>query len=168
MACCSPDAKPGACATRSGLPDSLSGHLDKYAPEGYTRRVTRAEAVLDVLRHQGVRRASGLPLYIQIAEALEAALNGAELPMASALPSEHELSQALGALSPAGRAVLRKPVPAVLEGDPAGEVLRLAQTRGADLVIAGARGVSMIEGLLVGSVADRLLRKMPCSVLLVH
>ena len=68
--------------------------------------MTRAEAVLDVLRLQGVRRASGLPLYIQIAEALEAALNGAELPMASALPSEHELSQALGVSRPTIRQAL--------------------------------------------------------------
>jgi len=33
-----------------------------------------------VLRQQGVRRASGLPLYIQIAEALEAAVTRAEVP----------------------------------------------------------------------------------------
>jgi DNA-binding GntR family transcriptional regulator len=68
--------------------------------------VTNAEAVLDVLRQQGVRRASGLPLYIQIAEALEAALNGAELPLASALPSEHELSQTLGVSRPTIRQAL--------------------------------------------------------------
>ena len=68
--------------------------------------MTNAEAVLEVLRHQGVRRASGLPLYIQIAEALEAALNGAELPLTSALPSEHELSQALGVSRPTIRQAL--------------------------------------------------------------
>ena len=65
-----------------------------------------AEAVLDVLRQQGVRRASGLPLYIQIAEALEAALERAELPMTTALPSEHELSQALGVSRPTVRQAL--------------------------------------------------------------
>ena len=36
------------------------------------------------------------------------------------------------------------------------------------LIIAGARGASMIKGLLVGSVADRLLKEARCSVLLVH
>lgn len=55
----------------------------------------------------------------------------------------------------------------VREGDPAGEILSLAEEREADLIIAGARGASLIEGLLVGSVADRLLRDAPCSVLLV-
>jgi len=68
--------------------------------------VANADAVLQVLRLQGVRRASGMPLYIQIAEALEAALNGAELPLASALPSEHELSQALGVSRPTIRQAL--------------------------------------------------------------
>ena len=68
--------------------------------------MTNAGAVLDVLRRQGVRRASGMPLYIQIAEALEGALNGAELPLASALPSEHELSQALGVSRPTIRQAL--------------------------------------------------------------
>jgi DNA-binding GntR family transcriptional regulator len=64
------------------------------------------EAVLDVLRQQGVRRASGMPLYIQIAEALEAALIRADLPLASPLPSEHELSQVLGVSRPTIRQAL--------------------------------------------------------------
>ena len=68
--------------------------------------MTNAEAVLDVLRQQGVRRASGLPLYIQIAEALESALKGAELPLVSPLPSEHELAQALGVSRPTIRQAL--------------------------------------------------------------
>jgi nucleotide-binding universal stress UspA family protein len=56
----------------------------------------------------------------------------------------------------------------VREGDPAHELLALAGATGADLIVAGARGVSRLEGLLVGSVADRLLKQAPCSVLLVH
>jgi nucleotide-binding universal stress UspA family protein len=56
----------------------------------------------------------------------------------------------------------------VAEGEPAEEVARLAGEREADLVIAGARGVSLIRGLLMGSVADRLLERAPGSVLLVR
>jgi nucleotide-binding universal stress UspA family protein len=56
----------------------------------------------------------------------------------------------------------------LLTGDPATEILRVAEERNADLVVAGARGVSLIERLLVGSVADRLLKEAPCSVLIVH
>lgn len=54
---------------------------------------------------------------------------------------------------------------AVPEGDPATEVLKLAEEREADLIITGARGVSLIQSLLMGSVADRLLRSARCSLL---
>lgn len=57
---------------------------------------------------------------------------------------------------------------AVREGDPAQELISLAEEQGADLIVAGARGASLLEGLLVGSVADRLLKDAPCSVLLVR
>jgi nucleotide-binding universal stress UspA family protein len=53
-------------------------------------------------------------------------------------------------------------------GDPAAEILRVADERKADLIVAGARGVSWIEGLLLGSVADRLLKEARCSVLVVR
>lgn len=53
-------------------------------------------------------------------------------------------------------------------GDPASEILALAEERQADLVVAGSRGHSRIEKLLLGSVADRLLNAAQCSLLLVH
>lgn len=56
--------------------------------------------------------------------------------------------------------------PLVLRGDPADEILKAAGKGEADLILVGARGVSLIEGLLVGSVADRLLKMAPCSVML--
>jgi len=56
----------------------------------------------------------------------------------------------------------------VMEGDPAEEILSLAQEPRADLIILGARGASLIRGLVVGSVADRVLKSAPCSVLIVH
>jgi nucleotide-binding universal stress UspA family protein len=57
---------------------------------------------------------------------------------------------------------------AVREGDPASEIQAAAVEMGADLIVAGARGASLIRGLVVGSVADRLLRSREASVLLVH
>jgi nucleotide-binding universal stress UspA family protein len=60
----------------------------------------------------------------------------------------------------------RRAEAAALTGDPAEEVLRLAEERGADLIVTGARGASLIEGLLVGSVADRMLKSAECSVLI--
>ncbi len=51
-------------------------------------------------------------------------------------------------------------------GDPALEILKVAGEVSADLLILGARGVSLIEGLLLGSVADRVLKRASCAVLL--
>lgn len=62
----------------------------------------------------------------------------------------------------------RHVVPAALTGDPAEAILKLAESEQADLIVAGARGVSPIAGLLVGSVAEALLQGAPCSVLLVR
>jgi nucleotide-binding universal stress UspA family protein len=56
----------------------------------------------------------------------------------------------------------------VRRGDPATEILALAEEQGTDLIVAGAKGESLIEHLLTGSVADRLLKKAACSVLLVR
>lgn len=58
--------------------------------------------------------------------------------------------------------------PTVRRGDPADEILIFARQEEADLIVAGARGTSLIAGLLVGSVADRLLKRAECSVLLVR
>jgi nucleotide-binding universal stress UspA family protein len=54
------------------------------------------------------------------------------------------------------------------EGDPAEQILAVAEERSAGLIVAGARGVSLIEKLVMGSVADRLLKRAPCSVLIVR
>jgi nucleotide-binding universal stress UspA family protein len=72
--------------------------------------------------------------------------------------------EAAAVLSAAGRTARVE----VRAGDPTGEILRLAEERRADLIIAGARGVGFLKGLLVGSVADALLKQAPCSVLLVR
>jgi nucleotide-binding universal stress UspA family protein len=57
---------------------------------------------------------------------------------------------------------------AIREGDPTACLVELIGERDADLIVAGARGESLIRALVVGSVADRLLKAAPCSVLLVH
>lgn len=82
---------------------------------------------------------------------------------------QHELAEQLVRR---GRSILehwdKHGAPIVLEGDPATELLALAEERGVDLIVTGARGVSLVEGLLLGSVADGLLRSTVCSVLVAH
>jgi nucleotide-binding universal stress UspA family protein len=78
--------------------------------------------------------------------------------------TERLLERAARPLAASGRPATTE----VRVGDPATEILAAAMERGSDLIAAGARGVSLIEGLRMGSVADRLLAAAPCSVLIVR
>ena len=53
-------------------------------------------------------------------------------------------------------------------GNPANGIAALAEETNADLIVVGARGSSLTEGLAVGSVADRLLTHAKCSILVVR
>jgi nucleotide-binding universal stress UspA family protein len=54
-----------------------------------------------------------------------------------------------------------------LEGDPAGEMVRYAVDAGMDLIVMGTHGRTGLERLLMGSVAEKVMREAPCSVLVV-
>jgi nucleotide-binding universal stress UspA family protein len=62
------------------------------------------------------------------------------------------------ALSPAHR---------IAVGHPATEILRAAAAAGADLIVLGTHGVGGFEHLLLGSVAEKVLRRAACPVLTV-
>jgi nucleotide-binding universal stress UspA family protein len=53
------------------------------------------------------------------------------------------------------------------EGDPAAEVLALARETGCDLIVVGTHGRTGLGRLLLGSVAEQVVRKAPCPVLTV-
>ncbi len=50
-------------------------------------------------------------------------------------------------------------------GDPAEEIVRAATACKADLVVVGSRGLGRLSGLLLGSVAQKLVTHAPCAVL---
>jgi nucleotide-binding universal stress UspA family protein len=52
-------------------------------------------------------------------------------------------------------------------GDPADEITRLAREHHCDLIIVGTHGRTGLSRLLLGSVAELILRKAPCPVLTV-
>jgi nucleotide-binding universal stress UspA family protein len=54
-----------------------------------------------------------------------------------------------------------------LEGDPATEIVRFAADAGIDLIVMGTHGRTGLERLLMGSVAEKVMREAPCSVLVV-
>jgi nucleotide-binding universal stress UspA family protein len=54
-----------------------------------------------------------------------------------------------------------------LDGDPATEIVRYAGDAGIDLIVMGTHGRTGVERLVLGSVAEKVLRDAPCSVLVV-
>jgi nucleotide-binding universal stress UspA family protein len=61
------------------------------------------------------------------------------------------------------------PVEHVLaEGRPADEILRLAKATRCDLLVMGTHGRTGLRRMLLGSVAEQVLRRAPCPVLTVR
>lgn len=58
--------------------------------------------------------------------------------------------------------------PEVREGKPAQEIISAAEKLRPDVIVIGSHGRSAIEHLLVGSVAERVLRRAPCHVFMVR
>jgi nucleotide-binding universal stress UspA family protein len=54
-----------------------------------------------------------------------------------------------------------------LEGDPAAEIVRYGRDASMDLIVMGTHGRTGLERLLMGSVAEKVLRDAACSVLVV-
>lgn len=85
------------------------------------------------------------------------------------LPSEYDrqrLEEELKGIQPAqtGIAVERR----LVYGDPAAVILKMAQEIGADLIVMGTHGRTGLRRLLMGSVAEQVVRKAPCPVLTVR
>lgn len=55
----------------------------------------------------------------------------------------------------------------LLEGPPGEAIANAAKIEGCDLIVMGSRGLSNLEGLIVGSVTHRVLHLAPCSVFVV-
>lgn len=55
----------------------------------------------------------------------------------------------------------------IVSGDPAEEIVRLANLYGADLIAIGSRGLTGLSRILAGSVSSQVVEDAPCSVLVV-
>ncbi len=53
------------------------------------------------------------------------------------------------------------------EGEPVTEILRVARESAADLIVMGTHGRTGLARLLMGSVADQVVRRAPCPVVTV-
>ena len=55
----------------------------------------------------------------------------------------------------------------IVTGDPAEEIIRLANVYKADLIIIGSRGLTGMQRILLGSVSSQVVADAPCSILVV-
>jgi len=55
----------------------------------------------------------------------------------------------------------------IAEGDPAAAILRVAREKECDLIVMGTHGRTALPHVLMGSVAEQVVRKAPCLVLTV-
>ncbi len=55
----------------------------------------------------------------------------------------------------------------LLFGDAAQTIIQTAHTQGCDLIVMGTRGLGLLQGLLVGSQANKVVSLSECPVLLV-
>jgi nucleotide-binding universal stress UspA family protein len=78
---------------------------------------------------------------------------------------EKMLEQVKEALGPAGKKAEFRGVALLREGRPAEEIVKCATESGADLIVMGTHGRSGFERLMLGSVAEAVVRRAPCPVL---
>lgn len=74
------------------------------------------------------------------------------------------------AISPVGRIVEGMGVPhqsLQKVGQPAAEIVRVAEEEGCDLIVLGSRGLSGVQAFLLGTVSDRVVHHAHCPVLVV-
>ena len=78
--------------------------------------------------------------------------------------AEKALEQLPGSLWSGGQSVVR----ATREGVPFVEIVRYAKEHEIDLIVIGTHGRTGLSHILLGSVAERVVRKAPCPVLTVR
>jgi nucleotide-binding universal stress UspA family protein len=55
----------------------------------------------------------------------------------------------------------------IVTGDPAEEIIRLANIHAVDLIVLGSRGLTGVNRILKGSVSSQVVGEAPCTVLVV-
>ena len=112
---------------------------------------------------EALAKQQGARLLIVHVEEPPLAYGGGELYYGLPEPSSERILEMLEDVRPADPAV---PFTHRLTmGDPAGEVVRIAGEEGAEMIVLGTHGRTGMARLLMGSVAEAIVRRAPCPVL---
>jgi nucleotide-binding universal stress UspA family protein len=106
-------------------------------------------------------RAAMTVLHVRELPALPFAEFGAAPP--PELPSHAELMERLAKFEPPDEHTSVEFV--LADGEPGEEIVRVAKDRNCDLIVMGTHGRTGLSRLLMGSVAERVMRRAPCPVL---
>jgi nucleotide-binding universal stress UspA family protein len=108
-------------------------------------------------------RDAGAKLLIVHVEEPPLAYGGGELYYGIPDPDRGDLTKMLDELTPSDPAVPYEH--RMLLGEPATEIVRLAEEQSADLIVMGTHGRTGLKRLLMGSVAEAVVRRSACPVL---
>lgn len=82
--------------------------------------------------------------------------------------SQKEAEQELGALVRSIKKPAKPPKTLIVDGVPFNEILRVGEKEKVDLIVMGTHGRTGLAYVLLGSVADKVVRMAPCPVLTVR
>ena len=108
-------------------------------------------------------RDAGAKLYIVHVEEPPHAYGGGELYYGMPDPALDDLKHMLEKVVPTDPQVPYEHH--LITGDPAGGIVRFAESENVDMIVMGTHGRSGISRLLMGSVAEAVVRRAPCPVL---
>jgi len=108
-------------------------------------------------------RDCGATLIIVHVEEPPIAYGGGEMYYGVPEPASEDLQRMLAQVVPTDRAVPYEH--RLVTGDPASAVAQLAAEENADMIVMGTHGRTGLTRLLMGSVAERVVRRAPCPVL---
>jgi nucleotide-binding universal stress UspA family protein len=112
---------------------------------------------------EALAKASQAKLLIIHVEEPPLAYGGGELYYGLPEPNSERIQQMLEDVRPRDTAVPYEH--RLTMGDPAGEIVRIAAEEGAEMIVLGTHGRTGVTRLLMGSVAEAVVRRAPCPVL---
>jgi len=116
------------------------------------------------LRHATtLARENGATLIIAHVEEPPLAYGGGEMYYGIPDPDRAEVERMLGEIKPTDSSVPFRHV--LLSGDPATEIVKFAADENVDMIVLGTHGRTGLSRVLMGSVAESIVRRAACPVL---
>jgi universal stress protein A len=106
---------------------------------------------------------AGASLLIVHVEEPPLAYGGGELYYGLPEPNSERIQQMLESVKPSDRSVTVEH--RLTMGDPAAEIVRIAEEEKPEMIVMGTHGRTGLTRLLMGSVAEAIVRRSPCPVL---